>query len=312
MPISTNNAVGLALFQFELLRNRAGLTHGISTRTAPQHPRYLQSSTRNLPDWEISGSPKREEWLIAQTQLQTEQLLQERRLEFLAALGLDPKQAILNLTSGQQRHTANVAIVGAEAYGAALSRQRSLPNIDAVVTNQVGVPLLSIHADCLPLVLFDPVQRVVATVHSGWRGTVAKIAQATVRAMQQHYHSQPADILAGIGPGIGPCCYEVGEPVLSEVAHSFGAAATSVDLNETALLIQRKDAAGQWHWYFDLWAANRLLFLEAGLQPQHIENSQLCTRCHADTFFSYRATGEAQRHVFGYGLFGSMVALTSE
>ena len=133
------------------------------------------------------------------------------------------------------------------------------------------------------------------------------LAQATVRTMQKHYYSQPADILAGIGPGIGPCCYEVGEPVLSEVARSFGEAAA------TTLLQQREDAVDVEHEqrYFDLWAANQLLFLEAGLQPQHIESSQLCTRCHADTFFSYRATGEAQREAFGYGLFGSMIALTS-
>jgi YfiH family protein len=301
MPINSDNAVGLALFQFELLRNCEGLTHGISTRAAPLRPRFPQIPTPNMVEWEIGGSPKREAWLAEQP----ESLIQGRRLEFLAALGLEPEQASLNLTSGQQRHTANVAIVSTEAYGAALNRQRSLPNIDAVVTNQVGVPLLSTHADCLPLVLFDPVQRVVATIHSGWRGTAAKIAQATVRAMQNHYHSQPADILAGIGPGIGPCCYAVGEPVLSEVEHSFGEVAAST------LLLQHEDDTDVGQWYFDLWAANQLLFLEAGLQPQHIESSQLCTHCHADTFFSYRATGEARREAFGYGLFGSMIALTS-
>ena len=160
---------------------------------------------------------------------------------------------------------------------------------------------MTIHADCPPLVLFDPVQKVAATVHSGWRGTVGKIGLAVVATMTQKYSCQPTDILAGIGPSIGPCCYAVGEPVLSQVGEAFGKSA-AYDENP---LLQNRDGS----WYFDLWAANRLLLLEAGLLPSHIEVSQFCTRCHADLFFSYRAIGEAQRNAEGYGLFGSIVAL---
>lgn len=302
MPIYSDNSARLPLFQFEILRKQSGLRHGISTRQAPQHPLYPHAQPTELNEWELSGSRNRAAMVANPTKY--DRVIRQRRMEFLAALGLEPEQAISSLTAGQQRHTANVAVVGAEAYGAELHWNRSLPEIDAVVTNQLELPLLSIHADCPPLLLFDPVQRVAATIHSGWRGTVAKIGLATVQTMQKVYGSHPENILAGIGPSIGPCCYEVGEPVLSQTRQAFGKYA-----DELLMVTSEQADTGKAH--FDLWAANRQLLLEAGLQPAHIECAETCTSCYADTFFSYRAIGEETRQSEGYGLFGAMIALSS-
>jgi len=300
MAIYSDNLVGLALFQFELLRNQTGLVHGISTRHAPRFPLFPHLESSETNEWEVSGGGKRP--MLLNNPIRYATLIRQRRLEFLAALGLDAPTVILSLTAGQQRHTANVACIGPTAYGAELNWRRSLPDIDAVVTDLPNLPLMTIHADCPPLILFDPVQKVAATVHSGWRGTVGKIGLVAVETMMQKYGCLPANILAGIGPSIGPCCYQVGEPVLTQVCEAFGESAAY----GTNPLLQNREGS----WYFDLWAANCLLLLEAGLLPTHIENSQLCTFCHADLFFSYRAIGEAQRHANGYGLFGSIVALT--
>lgn len=298
MGIYHDNQNELPLFQFELLRGLPDVVHGISTRQAPGKPLYPQGQPSDLNAWEVSGSRNRAPMLADPDRY--DKVIRWRRMEFLAALGLEPETAITSLTAGQQRHTANVAVVGPEAYGAELNWGRSLPEIDGVVTDRLALPLLSIHADCPPLLFYDPVRKVAATVHSGWRGTVKKIGAVAVRTMQQYFESKPSDILAGIGPSIGPCCYEVDEPVISEVQQAFGA-------ESEKLLIQSKTDASKS--YFDLWEANRQLLVEVGLQPDHIENSEICTRCHADTFFSYRATGEEMRQREGYGLFGAIIAL---
>jgi copper oxidase (laccase) domain-containing protein len=116
--------------------------------------------------------------------------------------------------------------------------------------------------------------------------------------MVEGYGSDPSTILAGIGPSIGPCCYQVGEPVLSEVSRAFGPE------RATELLIPQPD--GSYH--FDLWQAIYNTLLEAGLDPANIEQSQVCTLCENETFFSYRATPPDQRH--NYGQFTAVIVLT--
>ncbi len=121
-----------------------------------------------------------------------------RRL-FMAA-GLEPGGVV----TANQKHTANVARVGAGDGG------QVLPNTDVLVTDSPGVTLMMRYADCTPLVLFDPVRKALAVVHSGWRGTVQGAAAAAVAAMALEYGSEPEEIVAAIGPSVGPCCYEVG------------------------------------------------------------------------------------------------------
>ena len=120
-----------------------------------------------------------------------------------------------HLVSPNQRHTANVRRVGAADRG------RIWPGYNTLITDEPGVPLLLRYADCTPLLIFDPAHHALALIHSGWRGTVQGAARVAVDALASGYGSQPAEMIAAIGPSIGPCCYEVGEDVAAAVHAAF-------------------------------------------------------------------------------------------
>lgn len=186
-----------------------------------------------------------------------------RRL-FVAA-GIEPGSVV----TANQKHTANVARVGAEDGG------QSLPNTDVLITGAPGVTLMMRYADCTPLVLFDPVRKALAVVHSGWRGTVQGAAAAAVAALAREYGSEPEEIVAAIGPSVGPCCYEVGPEVEEAAANAFG---------DTADILRRNASVRP---HFDLWSANRRWLVNAGVR--RIETAEICTVCHHEEFFSYRS-----------------------
>lgn len=148
---------------------------------------------------------------------------------------------------------------------------------DALVTNTPGVALMLRFADCVPIALYDPYRHVVALAHAGWKGTIGRIAQKTVRAMGEVCGSRPADIMAGIGPAIGPCCYQIGEDVVQKVRETFALGSLPFQ--------QRVDGS----LFFDLWEANRRQLAALGIK--RIESATLCTACHNDEFFSHRADG---------------------
>jgi polyphenol oxidase len=148
----------------------------------------------------------------------------------------------------------------------------AVPATDALVTTTPGVVLAIMTADCVPIVLHDPVAGVLACVHSGWRGTVARIAAATVAAMEK-LGSRPEDIVAGVGPAIDPARYQVGPDVYA----AFGARADPV---------MRPDPAAEDRWLLDLWTANRLVLAEAGLREENVHVTDIPT---GPTFFSDRA-----------------------
>ena len=160
---------------------------------------------------------------------------------------------------------------------------------DIIFTDRPEVTLYMRFADCVPIMLFDPVRSVVGLAHAGWLGTVRGAAAAAVRAMAKHYGSRAADILAAIGPSIGPDHYEVGPEVVTQVEQTFGAAAGN--------LVEAR--AGRT--YLDLWAANRAQLEASGVQE--IEVAQVCTACHLEDWFSHRA--EKGRT----GRFGALMAL---
>ena len=177
-----------------------------------------------------------------------------------------------------QVHSGDVKIIDRIAVeGGALSQN---PRTDATITAMPGICLMVMVADCVPVLLFDPVKRVSAVIHAGWRGTVHHITSNTIRSMVGHFGCNPADILAGIGPSIGPCCYEVGEDVREFVTQSFG--------TTEGYLIQKNHTSKP---HFDLWYANQKQLTDNGVKPDNIETSELCTRCQPDTFFSSRASG---------------------
>jgi len=177
-----------------------------------------------------------------------------------------------------QVHSGDVKIIDSAAIENGILSQN--PRTDATITNMPGICLMVMVADCVPIILFDPVKRVSAVIHAGWRGTVHHITSNTVSAMVEYFGCDPADILAGIGPSIGPCCYEVGEDVRDFVLQSFG--------TTEGYLIRKNDSSKP---HFDLWYANQKQLTYNGLKPENIETSELCTQCHSDIFFSSRASG---------------------
>lgn len=160
---------------------------------------------------------------------------------------------------------------------------------DIMLTDNPQVTLFMRFADCTPILLYDPKKQVVGTVHSGWLGTVRRATQAAIEAMQERYATNPTDILAAIGPAIGPDHYEVGEDVILQVRDAFGVQGGS--------LLEKHGKSI----HFDLWKANRILLENAGVKQ--IETAGICTACHTDDWFSHRAEKGKT------GRFGAMIAL---
>lgn len=170
--------------------------------------------------------------------------------------------------------------------------EKRLKGIDGLVTNQPDVCLATSYADCVPLFFVDRKKRVIAASHSGWRGTVAKMGQKTVRRLEREFSSDRRDIVAVIGPSICQSCYEVGE----EVADAFRESCREEQMEE--ILCPSGQAEGKYH--LDLWAANFLQLKEAGLLPEQIHVAGLCTCCNSKLLFSHRATGGKRGNLNGF------------
>lgn len=181
-------------------------------------------------------------------------------------------------------HGADVARVGRADEGTWVE------HVDGLITDEPGCVLGMNFADCTPIFLYDPRHRAIGLGHAGWRGTVAGLPGAMVRAMGAAFDSDPADLVAAVGPCIGPCCYEVGQEVIGAVEATFDAPET---------LLGSPTAAG--NRFFDLPQANRRNLIAAGVRT--IELSGYCTACRTDLFFSHRA--ERGRT----GRFGTVFAL---
>lgn len=197
------------------------------------------------------------------------------------------------LVVGNQVHGSEVTVVtGKDAGRGACDNESRLPDTDALVTNEANICLMILTADCVPVLLFDPKRRAIAAVHAGWRGTDAGIVGKTVRLLQECYGSDPRDILAGIGPAIGKCCFEVGE----EVANVF----------RDRYMDQVENGKQSGKFQVDLKGINYLQLLEAGVEAGNIERSDICTVCRSHDFFSFRHMGVAA------GRFGTGILLRQE
>lgn len=187
--------------------------------------------------------------------------------------------SIDSLVVSRQTHGNRVQVVTGSDRGRGLYPAfDGFPAIDAMVTNDCTVALGTIVADCVPVLVYDSRLHAIGLAHAGWRGTVGGIVAETVRTMADAYGTRPGDIVAGIGPSIGPCCYEVGKEVIDAWRDS------AVPHLESAIV---ESESG---YHFDLWAANRLVLIEAGVPDDQIEVSAVCVRCQHARFFSYRAT----------------------
>jgi len=158
---------------------------------------------------------------------------------------------------------------------------------DALITTTRGSPLAVFTADCLPVVVVDPERRTLAVAHAGWRGTVSGVLGRLVGFLAARFGARPEHLRAGIGPSIGPCCYEVDEPVVGPLQTAFP--------GDWPRWARPKGLAGPGKWSLDLWQANTDQLTAAGVRPDAVVNARLCTACHRDLFFSYRKEGPGLR-----------------
>lgn len=209
---------------------------------------------------------------------------------FCAAIGVDPQRVVVSA----QTHTANVYNATAADCGRGITRDRGYTDVDGLITDEPGVVLCTQYADCVPLFFVDPVRRVVATSHAGWRGTAAGIAAVTVERMVSDYGCCREDILAGIAPSIGKCCFEVDTPVYDAFCQvpMFDDGCFTADPNDK--------------FHIDLWEVNRRWLTRAGIRPEHITVTDVCTKCHSDVLWSHRVTGDAR------GSLAAFIAITDK
>lgn len=191
-------------------------------------------------------------------------------------IGVDERRLIF----ARQTHTANVRVVSGEDIGKGIVKPLDYNDVDGLISNLPGVGLVTQYADCVPLMFFDPVRRVIATSHAGWRGTVKEIGRVTVESMVRQFGCEPADIVAGIGPCIGHCCYEVDSPVFD--------AFSAIDYINPYDIFTPADEG---KYMLDLKAANKFILMTAGIREENIDISDLCTCCCHEYLHSHRYTG---------------------
>lgn len=206
-----------------------------------------------------------------------EEHVYENYKRIAAAVGFDDKKIVCS----HQTHTTNVRVVTAEDCGKGYQILRDYSDVDGLVTNVPGVVLVTFYADCVPLFFYDPLHHAVGLSHSGWKGTVHDIAAETVRIMQHEYGSAPEDLLAAIGPSICADCYEVSEDVALQFQEAYPE-------QLWPQLMTEGRSAGKYQ--LNLWEACRQNMLRAGILPEHISVTDLCTCCNPDIFFSHRAS----------------------
>ena len=238
----------LVYYQFKSLLQQ-DLIHGVFTRHGgvspdPWHSLNLGGTVGDAPD----------------------KVAKNRRRLFSAL-----NRPVSSVFDAWQVHSANVVIADGPR------NDRPHTKGDIILTDDPGVTLLMRFADCVPILLYDPRRSAIGIAHAGWLGTVRRAAEFAIKAMVQTFQSDPADILAGLGPSIGPDHYTVGAEVVEQIEASFGR-------NASRHLDRRNGKT-----YLDLWSANRALLQEQGVVQ--IEVAQICTACNINDWYSHRSEG---------------------
>lgn len=203
--------------------------------------------------------------------------VRENYRRMASILGTDMEKMVLSY----QTHTTNVRKVTMEDAGKGIVKERDYRDVDGLITNIPGITLVTFYADCVPLYFADPVHKAIGLSHSGWRGTVHRMGRATLEAMHREYGTDPADVIACIGPSICQDCFEVGPEVAAEFTESF-----KVQYQDE--LFYRKPNG---KYQVDLWRANQIVLLEAGIPKEQIHTTDLCTKCNPKHLFSHRIMG---------------------
>jgi YfiH family protein len=250
---------GASFYRFESLARFSEIRHGIFTR-------HFGCSTGPFESLNVSFG-------LGDKTAQ----VKENRQVIARAIGSN------NLIFAQQVHGDQVLILNPANFAGDESSGPVLGTGDALVTDACGKFLTIQLADCQSILLYDASRRVVANIHSGWRSSIRNIAGRTVQIMQKHFKCHPADIMAGIGPSLGPCCAEFVN-YRKEIPEIFWRYKTAND-------------------HFDFWSISRDQLADAGVSPQNIEVSNVCTRCNTAVFLSYSGVGQT-------GRFASVIGLT--
>lgn len=250
--IEHNNGI---CWEASSLLQDAGVVHGVTSRSGG-----------------VSGEPYSSLNLALHVGDDVKSVLENRR-RLCQTIGC----SLHNLTMAQQTHEDHIVAVGESECGSgAGSYEDALEHTDAMMTNVPGIPLLICVADCVPVILYDPVHKACAVIHDGWRGTVATLAAKTVFAMRLAYGSRPEQMVAYIGPSISAPHFEVSEDTAQQfIDAGFGSAVKASDGTRTV----------------DLWQANTQMLVAAGLLRDHIDVTTSCVFDHAEKFFSYRRDG---------------------
>lgn len=201
--------------------------------------------------------------------------VEENFRRLAAALGKETGKFVFT----DQTHTVNVRKVTVADAGKGLTRERDYRDVDGLITDEPGLVLSAFFADCVPLYFVDTVHHAIGLSHSGWRGTVRRMGAVTLEAMEKAYGTQPKDVICAIGPSICQDCYEVSEDVAEEFAKEFPG-------REREILADK----GEGKYRLDLWRANALVLKSAGVLPEHIAMTDICTCCNEKLLFSHRAS----------------------
>lgn len=249
---------GVALIEFNSLKSFPQLTCAFSTRIGGISEGFY--SSMNL-SFNVGDNPD---------------TVKENYRILCNAIGINPE----NLVISHQTHKTNILPITLADRGKNIWRECDYSDIDALMTNEKGIALVTHSADCCLLGFFDHCQNVIAMSHAGWRGTVGEIGRKTVEAMIDRYACNPKDINVVLAPSIAKCCYEVDEPVLREFKKL-----SYLDLSK--VFFQKSNGK----YMLDLWEANKQILVNAGIKADNIEITDICTNCQSEYFHSHRATG---------------------
>lgn len=257
MTIVQKQQEGVTFFASEEMEQAGGVAHGFSTRLGGVSQGMWASLNLGVSRGDDPDH------------------VRENYRRFLAAVGAQgPRMAQSCQVHGSHVRVITQADVKEDPY------EKVSYEADGLVTDLPGVTLVIFSADCLPILYYDPVRQVVGAAHAGWRGTAADMAGAVVRKMEEVYGCQPQDILAAIGPGIGPCCFETHEDVPNAMMAAF-----------STPVLQYLHIQENGKYSVDLKGINSMRLEKAGLLPEHIGICDQCTSCHQKLFWSHRCVG---------------------
>ena len=249
---------GVPYFTFRNLEETGLVRHGVSTRMGGVSEGHLSSMNLSF------------------TRGDDPENVRENFRRIGSAVGFEPESLVLS----QQTHTTNVRLVTESDRGKGYTKPLDYKNVDGLVTNVPGLTLATFYADCVPLFFVDPVHRAIGLSHSGWKGTVNRMGAVTLTCMREAFGTDPGDVFAAIGPSICQECYEVSEDVALEFKREFWKD------NDEWLIYRNPDDRYQ----LNLWRANELVLLEAGIRPEHLAVTNICTCCNPQKMFSHRAS----------------------